>query len=189
MVALLRQRAHDVARHVSRCSFVAVILFAVSLLGAAAGPAAAQSCAAPGKSMTGTEGTIAFRGGAGASDLVTVAAVGDVLLHDAVQKFAATRPDGFLSLFHPVADLIHGADIAFANLEGPAAAGITKTGRATAPPDRLWDDWVYSGYPMFNYHPSVAARAESGGLRRAADRKQPFARPLCHRRRADHRRH
>ena len=164
MVALLRQRAHDAARHVSCCSFVAVILFAVSLLGAAAGPAAAQSCAAPGKSMTGTEGTIAFRGGAGASELITVAAVGDVLLHDAVQKFAMTRPDGFQSLFHPVADLIQGADIAFANLEGPAAAGITKTGRATAPPDRLWDDWVYSGYPMFNYHPSVAPALKQAGF-------------------------
>ena len=114
--------------------------------------------------MTGTEGTIAFRGGAGASELITVAAVGDVLLHDAVQKFAMTRPDGFQSLFHPVADLIQGADIAFANLEGPAAAGITKTGRATAPPDRLWDDWVYSGYPMFNYHPSVAPALKQAGF-------------------------
>ena len=169
MVALFRRRAHDAARHVSRCSLVAVILFAVSLLGGGTGPAAAQSaapqsCAAGGKDMTSAEGRIAFRDGADPSDLITVAAVGDVLLHDAVQKFAMTRPDGFASLFHPVADLTRGADIAFANLEGPAAAGITKTGRTTAPPDRLWDDWVYSGYPMFNYHPSVLDALKGAGF-------------------------
>ncbi len=114
--------------------------------------------------MTAAGDGIAFRGGAGASELVTVAAVGDVLLHDAVQKFAATRPGGYLSLFDPVADLIRGADIAFANLEGPAAAGITKTGRTTAPPAKLWDGWVYSGYPMFNYHPSVLDALKQAGF-------------------------
>ena len=173
MVALFRRRAHDAARHVSRCSLLAAALFAVALPGAGTGPAEAQfakrqSCAAGGEGMTaaGTAagGRIAFRGGADAADLVTVAAVGDVLLHDAVQIFAMSRPDGFASLFDPVADLIRGADIAFANLEGPAAAGITKTGRITAPPDRLWDGWVYGGYPMFNYHPSVLAALKGAGF-------------------------
>ncbi|MYK16382.1 MAG: CapA family protein [Rhodospirillaceae bacterium] len=173
MVALFRRRAHDAARHVSRCSPVAAALFALvpALFGAGAGtgPAAAQearqhSCAAGGAGMTATGDGIAFRSGADASELITVAAVGDVLLHDAVQKFAATRKDGYLSLLRPVADLILGADIAFANLEGPAAAGITKTGRTTAPPDRLWDGWVYSGYPMFNYHPSVLGALKKAGF-------------------------
>ena len=171
MVALIRRRAHHGARHVSRCSLVAAVLFALALAlsGAGAGSAAAQSvrpssCADGATGMTAAGDGIAFRGGGGASELVTVAAVGDVLLHDAVQKFAATRPDGYLSLFRPVADLIRGADIAFANLEGPAAAGITKTGRTTAPPDTLWDDRVYSGYPMFNYHPSVLGALKQAGF-------------------------
>lgn len=171
MVALYRRRAHHAARHVSRCPPVAAALFALvlALSGAGAGPAAAQSgrpssCADRAAGMTAAGDGIAFRGGVGASDLVTVAAVGDVLLHDAVQKFAMSRPDGFRSLFRPVADLILGADIAFANLEGPAAAGVTKTGRTTAPPDRLWDGWVYSGYPMFNYHPSVLDALKRAGF-------------------------
>ena len=45
MVALFRRRAHDAARHVSRCSPVAAALFALvpALFGAGAGPAAAES--------------------------------------------------------------------------------------------------------------------------------------------------
>lgn len=96
--------------------------------------------------------------------LVTVAAVGDVLLHDTVQRYASFQRDGFLSLFNPIVDLIQAADVAFANLEGPAAAGVTKRGRVTAPPKRLWDRWVYTGYPMFNYHPSVIRDLKLAGF-------------------------
>jgi hypothetical protein len=86
--------------------------------------------------------------------LITLAAVGDVLLHDSVQKHAAAR-GGFYGLWAPVADLIQSADLALANLEGPAADGVTKSGRKTRTPPRLYDGRVYSGYPMFNYHSSV----------------------------------
>lgn len=96
--------------------------------------------------------------------LVTVAAVGDVLLHDSVQKYAAYKKDGFYSLMAPVADLIRAADVAFANLEGPAAEGITKRGRAVRPPKRRYDRQVYTGYPMFNYHPSIAADLKKVGF-------------------------
>ena len=165
MVALIRRRAHHAARHVRRCPPVATVLFALGLLaGAGAGPAAAQSALPQECPARGADAMISFGGPAAPPDLVTVAAVGDVLLHDAVQKFAMSRQDGFAGLFHPVADLIRGADIAFANLEGPAAAGVTKTGRTTAPPDRLWDGWVYSGYPMFNYHPSVLGALKRAGF-------------------------
>ncbi len=81
-----------------------------------------------------------------------------------MQKYAARKKDGFYSLMAPVADLIRGADVAFANLEGPAAAGITKRGRAVRPPKRLWDKAVYSGYPMFNYHPSIVADLKRVGF-------------------------
>ena len=164
MVALFRRRAHDAARHVRRRSLVAAALFAVALPGGGTGPAAAQSAMPQACAAGGAAGVISFRGTVEPSETVTVAAVGDVLLHDAVQKFAAAQGDGYLSLFRPVADLVLGADIAFANLEGPAAAGITKTGRTTAPPDRLWDGWVYSGYPMFNYHPSVLDALKRAGF-------------------------
>lgn len=96
--------------------------------------------------------------------MITLAAVGDVLLHDSVQRWAAGRPGGFAELFAPVADLIAAADVSFANLEGPAAAGIGKSGRAAKAPRRRYDGWVYSGYPMFNYHPSLATDLKRAGF-------------------------
>ncbi|MCY4190496.1 MAG: CapA family protein, partial [Rhodospirillaceae bacterium] len=107
---------------------------------------------------------ITFEGRVKAPEIITVAAVGDVLLHDTVQRYAMNQETGFMSLFGPVVDLIQGADVAFANLEGPVAAGVTKRGRVTAPPQRLWDRWVYTGYPMFNYHPSVVRSLKDAGF-------------------------
>jgi poly-gamma-glutamate synthesis protein (capsule biosynthesis protein) len=74
---------------------------------------------------------------------VTFAAVGDVLMHDAVKRSAATwgagAPDaGFAWLYEPVADLIGRADLAFANLEtpiAPAKGGGTREFVFNATPD------------------------------------------------------
>ena len=96
--------------------------------------------------------------------MITVAGVGDVLLHDSMQRYAALRAGGFSNLFAPVADLIQAADVSFANLEGPTAEGITKTGRKVKATARRFDGWVYSGYPMFNYHPSVATDLKKAGF-------------------------
>ena len=96
--------------------------------------------------------------------MITVAGVGDVLLHDSMQRYAAARAGGFSNLFAPVADLIQAADVSFANLEGPAAEGITKTGRKVKATARRYDGWVYSGYPMFNYHPSIATDLKKAGF-------------------------
>ncbi|HSM94066.1 MAG TPA: CapA family protein [Anaeromyxobacteraceae bacterium] len=59
---------------------------------------------------------------------VSLAAVGDVLMHDAVKRSATTHgagaPNGgYAWLFEPVADLLSRADVAFANLETPIAPG------------------------------------------------------------------
>jgi poly-gamma-glutamate capsule biosynthesis protein CapA/YwtB (metallophosphatase superfamily) len=73
----------------------------------------------------------------------TIAAVGDVLMHEAVKRSAETHgkgaPDGgYAWLFAPIADLLAGADVTFANLETPiapdAAAG-TREYVFNAPPD------------------------------------------------------
>jgi poly-gamma-glutamate capsule biosynthesis protein CapA/YwtB (metallophosphatase superfamily) len=57
---------------------------------------------------------------------VTLGAVGDVLMHDAVKRSAAVHgarsPDaGFAWLFEPIADLLAAPDLTFANLETPIA--------------------------------------------------------------------
>lgn len=95
---------------------------------------------------------------------VTIAAVGDVLMHDPLQAYAAKQPDGFRSQLARVADLLRAADLTFANLEGPAAANVYNTGREAKEPAGRYDGRVYSGYPMFNYHPSLVADLKDAGI-------------------------
>ncbi len=73
---------------------------------------------------------------------VTVAAVGDVIMHGAVKDAAADHrkpdnDDGFGWLWAPVADLLGSADVAFANLETPIAPASGQGSRSfvfNAPP-------------------------------------------------------
>ncbi len=94
-------------------------------------------------------------------DRLSLALVGDVLLHRALQWRGYAR--GFSTIWGAAAPLFHGADMAIANFEGPVAPGIAQNGRQVADPGPVLDERVYSGYPRFNYHP-VAARelAEAG---------------------------
>ncbi|HVQ06980.1 MAG TPA: CapA family protein [Allosphingosinicella sp.] len=96
---------------------------------------------------------------------IVMAAVGDVLLHGPFQRWAAARPEGFLAAMAPVQDLLQGADVAVANLEGPAAANIAgANGREVAPPPTRYDGRVYDGYPLFNYHPSIIGDLQRLGV-------------------------
>jgi hypothetical protein len=78
---------------------------------------------------------VSFSRGVDPARMLTVAAVGDVLLHDRLQKYAAGQADGFFVMMEPVADIIRAADVSFANLEGPAAAGISARGRKLKEPE------------------------------------------------------
>lgn len=95
---------------------------------------------------------------------ITIAAVGDVLLHDSLQRWAALQPEGFLAAMRNVGGLLRAADVAVANLEGAAAEGVTGGGRRTAAPASRYDGVVYSGYPMFNAHPSVIGDLKALGV-------------------------
>ncbi|HET9598250.1 MAG TPA: CapA family protein, partial [Anaeromyxobacteraceae bacterium] len=72
----------------------------------------------------------------------TIAAVGDVLMHGAVKDAArehrsAADEEGFGWLWAPIADLLAGADVTFANLETPIAPRTGGAGRSfvfNAPP-------------------------------------------------------
>lgn len=109
---------------------------------------------------------LAFNGGKciDPAKTLTLLAVGDVLLHDMVQKWGAAQKDGFAGLFKPTQDLIAAADIAFANLEGPAAEGVMSNGKEVRPPATRYDKAVYKGYPMFNYHPSIVTDLKTAGF-------------------------
>ena len=98
------------------------------------------------------------------SQTVTLMAVGDVLLHDSLQRWAANQPAGFFSMMQSLQDLLSAADVAVANLEGPAAAGVLPSGAAVPEPAVRYDASVYRGYPMFNYHPSIGADLKRLGI-------------------------
>ena len=101
-----------------------------------------------------------FRPGA-----LTVAAVGDVLMHIFLQEEAAAQPEGFADLLRPVAPYLGIADLTVANLEGPAARNVLPGGGERVLPDHvLTDGVVYSGYPTFNFHPSLVTDLRDSGV-------------------------
>ncbi|MBP1097521.1 CapA family protein [Bradyrhizobium diazoefficiens] len=96
--------------------------------------------------------------------LVLLAAVGDVLLHAPLQAWAARHNVGYSFLFASTKDLITGAHVAFANLEGPAARGVAPDGTVVPDPATIFDNNVYSGYPKFNYKPLIISELENAGF-------------------------
>lgn len=96
-------------------------------------------------------------------EVITIAAVGDLLLHDRLQQEAGRHDDGFISLWAPVASWIEAADIAYGNLEGPMAEDIGRNGQRVSNA-ALSDTWVYGGYPMFNYPPQAGQAIAATGF-------------------------
>lgn len=97
-------------------------------------------------------------------ETLTIAAVGDVLLHSPLQVQAYNSPILHQSLWSGVQGLLQEADLAYANLEGPVANGIAKGGKVSKDPGMEYDDYVYSGYPTFNYHNSLIPELKRGGF-------------------------
>jgi len=98
---------------------------------------------------------------------IEIVAVGDVLLHSPLQKQAVSHTDRFKSLWSAVIPYVQRADIAYANLEGPIAANVTKAGRDISDVRDVgfvFDGDVYSTYPMFNYHPHLADDLKDSGF-------------------------
>ena len=95
---------------------------------------------------------------------ITIAAVGDVLLHSPLQRQGFRHERGFASLWAPVADLLAAADVAYANLEGPLAENLLAGGGEVSGPVEDYDGSVYTGYPMFNYPPRVAPALGAAGI-------------------------
>lgn len=99
-----------------------------------------------------------------AGETITIGAVGDVLLHGALQKQSYKNSMGFISLWENIAAHMQHPEIMYANLEGPAAYGVKKGGKDTNDPGKVFDNNVYSGYPLFNYHPSVITDLQASGV-------------------------
>lgn len=96
---------------------------------------------------------------------ITVAAVGDVIPHYAVQSQARDHPLGFRSLWKAAEPIFAEADIVYANLETPVARGLSPAGAVGETDGGPWDlSRVYTGYPMFNAPPSLAADLKASGV-------------------------
>ncbi len=98
------------------------------------------------------------------ADSLTIAAVGDVLLHAPLQKQVYGTPDGFQRLWSAVTPLLRKADLSYANLEGPAAGPLDARGKPVKDPGLHFDGHAYSGYPAFNYNPKIAGELKRAGF-------------------------
>ncbi len=98
------------------------------------------------------------------SGTILLAAVGDVLMHNTLQRDAAGKPEGFSSQFSRIAAALSHADVTFANLEVPIAANLINTGKEVAVPKSRYDGRVFTGYPQFNAHPSLAMALKKAGV-------------------------
>lgn len=108
-----------------------------------------------------------FQSECAAGDRVQVLAVGDLLFHKRLQLQAYEKGRDFTRFFTPVAGLIAAADIAYGNLEGPAARGVAGFGREARDPGRVLDGRVYAADLAtlnFNFHPSVVADLKRVGF-------------------------
>lgn len=83
---------------------------------------------------------------------LSISAVGDVLLHSPLHRQALQHPLRHRSLWPEVEPFLQSSDIAYANLEGPAAQGVAPGGKVVKDPGLVFDKYVYNSYPMFNYH-------------------------------------
>jgi len=96
------------------------------------------------------------------SERLSLTIVGDVLLHWQLQQLGYAR--GFRDVWADAAPFLAGADLTIANLEGPVAPGLTRSGAQVVDPGPIYEDKVHTGYPMFNYHPRILRDLAASGV-------------------------
>lgn len=107
---------------------------------------------------------VTFRRACERGESITLSAVGDVLLHGPLQRQGYASKDTMGSLWRGITDLIQASDLSYANFEGPAAMNIARGGRLSKDVGMRFDGSVYSGYPLFNYHPILAWDLKQAGF-------------------------
>ncbi|HRD77624.1 MAG TPA: CapA family protein, partial [Hyphomicrobiaceae bacterium] len=142
------------------CTLAALLAVTASTSGEArSGPRAPSTTASA---------PLTFAAGCATGDRATLAAVGDLLFHDAVQARALAPGRSFRALWAPLLPVLEGADLSYGNLEGPAARGVRIGGIAVDDPGRRLDGIVYGrsrGALVFNYHPSVIGDLAASGFK------------------------
>lgn len=105
-----------------------------------------------------------FEKACAAGDEITIGAVGDFLLHAAMQDKAYKSAGGFKALWPDIIPFFKAADVMYGNLESPTAEGVAIGGKKARDPGRRFDGKVYSGFPQFNAHPSVIKDMKASGI-------------------------
>jgi poly-gamma-glutamate synthesis protein (capsule biosynthesis protein) len=96
------------------------------------------------------------------TERVKITIVGDVLLHWQLQQLG--YKSGFRQVWKQAEPYLARADIAIANLEGPVAPGLTRAGKPMRDPGPVYGTDVYTGYPVFNYHPVILRDLKAAGI-------------------------
>ncbi|NVB42369.1 CapA family protein [Pseudenhygromyxa sp. WMMC2535] len=113
-----------------------------------------------------TEDYLRFSGACAEGPRATFAFGGDLLLHHELQTqaYAASTREGAAVIWAGIADLLAEPQLTYLNLEGPMAPGLDRDFLDVPDPGRSFDRVVYSGYPRFNYHPSIAKDLVRAGI-------------------------
>lgn len=108
---------------------------------------------------------VSFKRACEAGDKIIISAIGDILPQSAMAEQAYRSSIGFESLWSKLTPIFQSADIAFGNLEGPTAAGVSKSGRLKTDPGPVLDLDVYTGTSFsFNYHPRIVGDLQRSGF-------------------------
>lgn len=103
---------------------------------------------------------INFTQGCSSGPRLTIAAVGDVLLHRPLQ--IKGQKSDFKSLWLETIPFFEQSDIVFANLEGPIAENVMTNGQELTANQSAKN--VYTGYPLFNFPPRLARDLKDSGF-------------------------
>ena len=95
---------------------------------------------------------------------ITIGFGGDLLLHQELQKQAYAAKQGAAVLWTGIADLLAEPDLMYLNLEGVLAPGLDRDFLEVPDPGKTYDRVVYTAYPRFNYHPSIAQDLVAAGV-------------------------
>lgn len=108
-----------------------------------------------------------FKQGCSSGDDIRVVGVGDILLHGSLQTQAVRSKLRFKSLWSSIIPIFNEADLAYANLEGPAADDVVIGGteRKAGSVGFTYDNEVYTAYPRFNYHSSLVSDIKESGIK------------------------
>jgi hypothetical protein len=105
-----------------------------------------------------------FDGACSPGKRITIAFAGDLLLHQELQKQAYASKQGAGVLWAGIADLLAEPDLTYLNLEGVLAPGLDRDFLEVPDPGKTYDRVVYTAYPRFNSHPSIAQDLVAAGV-------------------------